>query len=35
MIGKLLGKGPLGRLRRNWEDKIKRGLKILIVGMGA
>jgi hypothetical protein len=27
LVGKLEGKGPLGRTRRGWEDNIKMGLQ--------
>jgi hypothetical protein len=35
IMGTLLGKRPLRRLRRNWEDKIRMGLKEIGCGDGS
>ena len=34
LVGKTEGKGPLGRLRRRWEDNIKMDLQEVIGGCG-
>jgi hypothetical protein len=35
MVGNHLGKIPLRRLRRNWEDNIRMGLKGIGCGDGS
>ena len=34
LVGKLLGKRPLGRPRRGWDDKIKMDLREVCFGPG-
>ena len=34
LVGKLEGKGPLGRPRRRWEDNIKMVLQEVVGGCG-
>jgi hypothetical protein len=31
LVGKTEGKGPLGRLRRRWEDNIKMDLREIVI----